>query len=464
MARFWIFVFIVAPAFAGEFTLPQAVELALKQNRDLHAAELTLQGSRYGVEAAKASFAWALRPNGQVSSSDQMKTTQIGLNLVKTAEAGTTLTAGPQLSATSTKNADPVKSGMMTVQIEQPLFRRFGALENREILTRAEHSVLSSRRDLELRRNDLVVQVAESHAALLQLQQKEEFDRQSLERLVKLFRLTAARERQGRAAHGDTLRADLQRGRAESSLQTTREQIESRRRDYADLLGLEPTTDIVAVAGARLEIALPDPGRVAAIALSNRLDFAQVMQDLGDAERGTKISARNLMPDISLVARYDWMGQGKKYDDAVRLNNENWFVGLSAGNNDLLQSGERAALKQAQAGELNAALRVDVVRIAIERQALNELSAYTRSTQQIAVEERNYALALDRAKLARRLFEQDRGDNFTVSDAENELQSAETSVLDARSSANIAAYRLLRSLGTLLEAPVDLKPGPLASR
>ena len=52
----------------------------------------------------------------------------------------------------------------------------------------------------------------------------------------------------------------------------------------------------------------------------------------------------------------------------------------------------------------------------------------------------------------------DRGDNFTVSDAEDQLQLAEATVLAARADASIAAYRVLRALGTLLEAPSDLKP------
>jgi len=113
----------------------------------------------------------------------------------------------------------------------------------------------------------------------------------------------------------------------------------------------------VATAGARLEIVPPSPETAAKIAWSNRLDYAQVLQDLGDAERGVKIARKNLLPDISLVARYDWLGQGRSYDEAMSLNDDTWVVGLSAGNNDLLQRSERAALKQAEAGRLTTELR-----------------------------------------------------------------------------------------------------------
>jgi len=99
-----------------------------------------------------------------------------------------------------------------------------------------------------------------------------------------------------------------------------------------------------------------------------------------------------------------------------------------------------------------------VVRYAVERQVLNELSAYRRAEQQVASEERNYSVAADRARLSRRLYEMDRETGFNVSDAEDQLQQAEIAVLAARAEASLAVYRVLRALGTLLEAPADLKP------
>jgi outer membrane protein TolC len=51
-----------------------------------------------------------------------------------------------------------------------------------------------------------------------------------------------------------------------------------------------------------------------------------------------------------------------------------------------------------------------------------------------------------------------RADNFTVADAENALIEAENDILAARAGLSISTYRLLRALGTLLEAPDDLKP------
>lgn len=458
MFRFLISIAVAAPVLGAEFTLEQAIELSLRQNRDLRAAVIAVDAAGHGVEAAAAGFQWALRPDGAVTAGDATETAQAGLSAQKTLTAGTALRAGPQVASLTGDGLEPEKTAAVRLQVEQPLFRRFGELQNRETLTRAERSVLTARRTLELRRNDLVVQVAASHASLLQRQQKEIYDRAALERLDRISRLAAARERQGRAARADTLRAELQRGRAESTLQATREQLDSGRRDHAELLGLAPTTDIVAVAGARLDLVPPPPEAAAAIAWSNRLDYAQVLQDLGDAERGVKIAQRNLLPDIGLVARYDWLGQGGSYGDALNLDDNAWFVGLSAGNNDLLRRGERAALKQAGTGRLATELRVDVVRHAIERQVLNELSSYRRAEQQAAIEEKNYTVAAGRAKLARRLYEMEQETAFNVGDAEDQLRQAEGSVLAARAEVSLATFRVLRALGTLLEAPADLKP------
>ena len=69
-------------------------------------------------------------------------------------------------------------------------------------------------------------------------------------------------------------------------------------------------------------------------------------------------------------------------------------------------------------------------------------------------------LAGDRARLARRLFELGRGDNFTATDAEAELLRAQSRQLENESEVTVAAFRLKRVTGTLVESPDALKPRP----
>jgi len=57
------------------------------------------------------------------------------------------------------------------------------------------------------------------------------------------------------------------------------------------------------------------------------------------------------------------------------------------------------------------------------------------------------------------MFERGRGDSFTVSDSEDELRDAEAAWLDAQTVVSVSAYYLLRTTGTLIEYPSELKPG-----
>jgi outer membrane protein TolC len=58
------------------------------------------------------------------------------------------------------------------------------------------------------------------------------------------------------------------------------------------------------------------------------------------------------------------------------------------------------------------------------------------------------------------MFEIGRGDSFSMSDAEDTLLQARNRMLAAQSEVSLAAYRLMKTLGTLIEYPADLKPKP----
>ncbi len=441
-----------------EMTLQGAIEAALDGNRDIRLTVLSLESRHLAVADARARFQFSVRPEGTADTRNDQSTRAAGLTATRATTWGSSLSAGGTLSQQETDGAPDVHRGALRVSLEQPLLRRFGPLVNREPLTQAERQAVAGRREVELKKTDVVLRVVETYEDLLSLQRQVEYERQSVERLDRFFRLSGARERQGRGTRVDTLRSELKLGDARLSLSATDERLRSTRADFAELLGLPAGTAVTVLESPRFEVAEFEPESGMAAAFSNRLDYAQIIQDLGDAKRGVLIARRNLLPDLTAITRYERSGQGPDAADAGQLDTETWFVGLSA-SSDLPQRSERAALGQAQVGAETAALRLESVRAAIARQVEQAILACRRAQAEVPLAERNYELARDRARLARRLFEMNKGDSFSVSDAEDARQQAERQRLAAQGAASVAACRLLRVLGALIEYPADLKPG-----
>lgn len=62
-------------------------------------------------------------------------------------------------------------------------------------------------------------------------------------------------------------------------------------------------------------------------------------------------------------------------------------------------------------------------------------------------------------RLAQCMFEMGRSDNFSVTDAEQALLQAQNRLLGAQAEIVVTGYRLLRTLGLLLDSPDYLKAG-----
>jgi outer membrane protein TolC len=449
-------------AAATELTLEQSIEIALRDNRDLAALRLSLDAARYGVDLAEAPFALRFEPDLNASADQDSSTATIGGALAKQLSSGGDVEAGVRAVESSRDGLADERRGSVVVQVDQPLFRNFGALVNREAVVQATHNVKSARRRIELAKVDLVLRVVEAHEDVIRLQKRLAADEQNYRRFDQLYRLTRVREHQGRTTRIDTLRAEFERGRAELSITSTTEELASRRRDLADLLAMPLDAGIVALPGVELDIPTPPPAVAVGIALSNRLDYAEVLQDFHDAARGVAIAERELLPDLNVLARYEQFGEGEDSSDAWQLDQEAWFVGVS-GDTDVPQRSGRAQLGQARITEKSAIQQIQILESALGLQVRQALTAYERATVEVGQAERNLALALNRARLSRKMFQMGRADNFTVTDAENGLVDAENDLLAARAGKSISSYRLLRTLGTLIESPADLKPGSSTS-
>ena len=435
-----------------------AVQLALLQNRDLAKLAAAHENALLDRAGAETEFSIRARPNGGVSSSSGIQTRQMGLDLVKKSEWGTQLEIGGAVSRSDLPDSDYAARDSVHVSLSQPLLRYAGKLVNREGLERASSRIRTALRSLELKKSDVALQVIQTYAEIERLDAQAAVEAATLARLDKLARLTQARAQQGRATKVDVLRVESQRGDAATRARTVAERAAALRLDLAELLGLEPRATlqlapppIIAVETQAVEVAV-------AMALSNRLDLAQVQQDYRDVERGLRIARHMLLPDIKLVTSYERYGEGATVSRASGFDQNNWSIGLQA-DGDLGTGRERIAYQQAQLDERTAMSDIETARRLIERQVRQQLLEQARAAEEIGQAQRNRQIAEGRLRLARRLFEMSRGDNFTVTDAEQQFQQAQSSWLAAQTEAALAGYKLRRLLGTLLECPDELKPG-----
>ena len=438
-------------------SLQGAVQLALLQNRDLAKLAAAHESALLGRATAETDFSIRARPNGGVSTTSGIQTRQLGLDLVKKTEWGSELEIGGALTKSDISDSDYAARDSIHVALSQPLLRYAGRLVNREGLERASSHIKTALRSLELKKSDIALQVIQTYAEIEQLEAQAVVEQATLARLDKLARLTLARAQQGRATKVDTLRVESQRGDAVTRARTVAEQAAALRLDLAELLGLEPRATlqlapppVLAAETQAIEVAV-------VTALSNRLDLAQVQQDYRDVERGLRIARHMLLPDLKLVTTYERYGQGATVSSASGFDQNNWSIGLQS-DGDIGSGRERIAYRQAQLDERTALDDIETTRRLIERQVRQQLLEQARAAAEIGQAQRNRTIAESRLHLARRLFEMGRGDNFTVTDAEQQFQQAQAAWLAAQTEAALAGYKLRRLLGTLIECPDELKP------
>lgn len=451
--------FAVSDTNAPPLTLDTAISEALRHNCRLAQAALAVEHSRLGAKAAGQEFDVSVTPYGSVNTADNNADWRYGMRAGKKLAWGTEIGLGAETHRYPDFIDEPWRSSVR-IDVRQPLFRNFGRLVNEESLTAAGEQLTAERRRWELQKADLVVDVARQFEAIIRLEKQTACDAAMLARANRLLELTRAREQQGRVSRVDTLRVELQRGQTQTRLESDRDALFAARRNLAELLGMPPETDLALAPSPLPDLDVPAMDAAVQAALSNRLDFAQIIQDYYTAVRGSRHAHRRLMPDITLVAGNQQYNQAGTFDDSTSLDRNLWTVGL-AGQIDLNRRRDQTLVNVAEVDVQAARETVAIRARSIARDVQQGVSSYRRTRSELAIAGRNLTAAQARSELARRLFEMGRGDSFSVTDAENAFAQSESALLAARADVCVAGYSLLRLMGTLTDCPANLKPSAL---
>lgn len=435
--------------------LGAAINLALEQNHTLMRSRLGVDAASAALAGERAEFSFRLEPGGSASTSSTIDSYEAGLRLARRAPIGTEVAVRGSIARDAPELGEPLERAGVRVTVSQPLLRRFGTLVNLDPVESARLNVTASLRRLQQQKADLVFEVVRTYEDVLRLEGQVAAEIAFFGQMDRLYRLARARERQGRARRVDTLRLELQRGESKARLQRAREELAARSDDLADLLGQPPGTRYALAEPPQVVLDLAPSAESVDVALTHRMDYAQALEDYADSARGIAVARRALWPDLSLFARYErneWNAP-----EGVAPDEDTYAIGL-AGGSDLLAARQRANVEGAIVDRESLYQQVLILQSVIAREVGREQRAYVRAGRELEIARDNLSFARDRARLSQRLFEAGRGDPFTASDAAEAFQSAERRMLAARAEASVAAYRLLRALGTLVEYPADLLP------
>lgn len=439
-----------------QLDLEQALRLAVDQNLSFALSSLAAERGLLAVAGAEALFALELTPEFLSQTlEDGERLRRYGVNASRRFPLGTEIRAG----AFRSESGDLPSRYRWTVEVSQPLLRNFGRLVNQEPLVQAHRAFDAAQRTLLRQQADLIVDVVATYLDVLRLRQQHRADEKAAERIALLARVTAARQRLGRATRIDTLRVDLQLGQIEARLQNSLEQLELARRDLAVLVGAEPDARFELVPAPELELEVPAIEEALTIALAHRLDYAQALEDRADSSRQVRIARRKLLPELSGFVRYQQ--EERVAMDAHSAEGTVSFGLRSSGN--VFRRRDRFAVSRAELDQTAEEQRVEIIEQIIARDVQKAWLAHRRSKSRLAIFQRNLEHAESRLELANRLFRIGRGDNFSVVDAEQAFVQAQTELLAGRAAVTVAGYALLRSLGTLVEAPGRLKPEVVGS-
>ncbi len=294
-------------------TLEEALRIAVRANRDyrsrvegLTLSALALSGSRFRFSpqiSAAVSYVLA-----DAKGADRSDTARAEASVSQVLPTGGTVTvSGAESAGRSSLPGDAAASNTsVTATLRQPLLRGAGYESSHEALTRAEREVVYALRDFARYREEFLLDVTRRFYDIL----AQRIRVRNTEERFAAVKFQAAQTRAmfdiGRQDKLEVLRVEVDLLTVENSLLDARDSLSLAIDQFKVFLGL-PTTVRFDFAEATPEFRRVDVSLSSAVeaALGNRLDLANAVEQLEDAERALRIARRDLLPDLSLEASWN---------------------------------------------------------------------------------------------------------------------------------------------------------------
>ncbi len=421
---------------AVTLTLPQAIDMALRQNRSLKLAQLGVTDSQYKKEIARSSYFPRIKNESSV-----LHVTELAGVAIPAGAFGVPQATGPIPHASLFIDQGSLTSYTSGTQLLQPLTQMFKIHEANRA---AAADVNIAKVQVSQAENEVALKVRQLYYGILiaQLQLEAANDEVSAAQ-------TKAVESNDAVAKGRALEIAALESRA--SLLNAKQTVLSRTlqiRDLTlalvDLLGLPLTSHLhLDSDSSTLSLSLPEKGEGIRLARDLSPAVQTARQNLAKARAGLGVAKDAYIPDITGLARYS-------YQSGVPLLVHNFGTFGFSFSYDLFDGGRRLAeLRDARTVVSQAEINLDRVEdeVAVEVESAYDKVEQLQSMVQVA--EEALSVRTEAARLTDRQFELDAALASARTEAHAKATAAKASLLEATLGLSLAQGDLKRLIGQL---------------
>ncbi len=427
-------------------SLNDAIQLALKNNRNLKDVEDSLSSSMFDLDIAKSEFSTRFN---QSLSTDYVLGTQTGrrfvLSFSKKLRTGTVLEVN-----TGTTNLDTSHLSEVRTQIRQPLLRGLGLLTTPAGIMDAERRILKRKNLVGIAREQLILDVISNYYQIVRKKMIIDVHKKSLLRAMKLLEATRAKLEAGRVSRMDLFRAEIRLSEAKMALADSKDAWEDSKDSLKILLGLPMDTRIEVDSKIDYKIIDADLSKYVDLALKKRLELREAEAEINDAKRRVKIAKWNLLPSVDLSLNYTRYGTGSSFEDSTDLDDERYGIGLLS-SLTLDRASEKASHQRTLIDLRKRKRNRQLIKENIIREVRHSIRNLSRNLENIKIQKRHVGQAEKVLELAMLRYKKGLSDNLSVIEAEENLIKSKGNYITAITDYIISQARLKKVAGILGE-------------
>ena len=451
-----------APA-GSELTLQECITRALNKNFDLEIGRYAPKIAQDSIVVAQGGYETQVSVTGSTgdnaSPGFDSKTSDLRVGVSQKLYTGTTVSASSQLNRNSANPAvsalNPAYNADLTLSVRQSLLRGLGQDINRAGIHRAEIGLLRANLDFKTQVLTVIQQTENAYYNLAYAREQLIVRNFSLALANRLFDEAKTRRDTGVATDLDVLQAEVGVANARRGAILAEQSVKDSQDSLLALIGqFELEATLGTVRFSEVTDATPVFASSYLMAKQNQPDFLSSTAAIDQYKIDLKLAEDAARPDLSVGAALGLSGtNGSGHDafgDALDRQGHSWQVDF-AFNYPWGQKSDKARMRQSLATLSREQTRLRLIEQNIEVQVRSAVRSVETNLESVKIATQASGLSLRQYELEKAKFDAGLSTSRRVLEAQNDLETARVSELQAKASLHAAISALHRIEGSSLQ-------------